>query len=424
MIPDASTMDRPVARARWSTRKRVVLAFVACLVLVCLVLFIPLARRWARAERVVDASRIKIAEVSRGDLERDVAVQGRVVASLHPTLYSPAPGIVTLRVRPGTEVKKGQELATIDSPDLASKLRQEKTTLLSLQSELSRQQITARQSSVRAKQFSNVLGLKLETAKRALRRAQKLRDEGVSSQVEFDKANDEVELAELEVRNAQETAVLEKESLTFEARNRKLHVERQESIVADLERQITDLHIVAPFGGMIGALHVQDRDAVNLHQPLMTIVNLTTFDVEGEMPEGYARDVAAGTGAEITVQGKPHAGRVTMVSPEVQGGQVRVMVAFDGDSPAGLRQNERLSMRILLERRSNVLKLPRGPFLESGGGRKAYVVDNGVAVLRNITTDAASVSDVEITGGLQVGERVVISDTNMFEGAQTVLIRE
>jgi HlyD family secretion protein len=403
---------------------RVLLALVVVLVLVCLALFIPMARRWARAERVVDASRIRIAEVTRGDLERDVAVQGRVVASLHPTLYSPAQGIATLLVRPGTQVKKGQELATVDSPDLASKLLQEKTTLMSLKSELARQQITGRQSGVRAKQYSDVLGLKLETAKRALGRAQKLRDEGVSSQVELDKANDDVELAELEVRNARETAALEKESLTFEARNRKLHVERQEAIVADLERQVTDLRVRAPFDGMIGAVNVQDRDAVSRHQPLMTIVNLTTFDVEGEMPEGYAKDVATGTHAEITVQGKPHPGRVTMVSPEVQGGQVRVMVAFDGESPAGLRQNERLSMRILLERRANVLKLPRGPFLESGGGRKAYVVDNDVAILRNITTDAASVSDVEITGGLQEGERVVVSDTNMFEGAQTILIRE
>lgn len=424
MIPDASTMDRPVARARWSTRRRVFVACVVGIVLVCLGALVPMARRWARAERVVDASRIRIAEVTRGDLERDVAVQGRVVASLHPTLYSPAQGIVTLLVRPGTEVKKGQELASVDSPDLASRLLQERTTLSSLKSELGRQAITARQSSVRAKQFSDVLGLKLETAKRALRRAQKLRDEGVSSQVELDKANDDVELAELEARNARETAALEKESLAFEARNRKLHVERQEAIVTDLERQITDLRVRAPFDGMIGAVNVQDRDAVARHQPLLTIVNLTTFDVEGELPEGYAKDVVAGTNAEITVGGKPHPGRVTMVSPEVQGGQVRVMVSFDGDSPPGLRQNERLSMRILLERRTNVLKLPRGPFLESGGGRKAYVVDNGVAILRNITTDATSVSDVEVTGGLQVGERVVISDTNMFEGAQTVLIRE
>jgi len=405
-------------------RMRALLILVVVLALVCLGLFVPLARRWARAERVVEASRVRIAEVTRGDLERDVAVQGRVVASLHPTLYSPASGMVKVLVRSGTEVKKGQELANVESPDLTSRLRQETATLMSLQSELGRQKITARQSSVRAKQFSDVLGLKLETAKRALKRAKKLHEEGVSSQVDLDKANDDVDLAELEIRNARETASLEKESLTFEARNRQLNVERQESIVADVERQIADLKIVAPFDGMIGAVHVQDRDAVNKQQPLMTIVNLATFDVEGELPEGYAKDVAAGTRAEIEVQGKPLPGRVIMVSPEVQGGQVRVMVTFDGESPAGLRQNERLSMRILLERRTNVLKLPRGPFLESGGGRKAYVVDNGIAVLRNITTDAASVSDVEITGGVRVGERVVISDTNMFEGADAVLIRE
>jgi HlyD family secretion protein len=424
MIPDASTMDRPIARLPMTTRMRVMLSLVIIGLVIAIVWFVPNAQRWARAERVIDMSRIKIAQVTRGDLERDVAVQGRVVASLHPTLYSPAQGIVTVLVRPGTKVKKGQELATIDSPDLATKLGQEKTTLLSFKTELSRQKITTLQSGVRAKQFSNVLGLKLETAKRALLRAQRLREEGVSTQVEFDKANDEVELAALEVRNAEETATLEKKALAFESRNRQLQVERQETIVTDLERQIADLRIRAPFDGMIGAVAVQNQDAVNRHQPLMTIVNLTTFDVEGELPEGYARDVAMGTAAEITVQGKPHSGHVTMVSPEVQGGQVRVTVAFEGDSPAGLRQNERLSVRIVLERRTNVLRLPRGPFLECGGGRKAYVVDNGIAVLRNITTDATSVSDVEITGGLQVGERVVVSDTNMFEGAQTILIRQ
>lgn len=424
MIPDASTMDRPIARLRMTTRMRVVLGLVVLGLVVALVWFVPNAQRWAHAERIIDASRIRIGEVVRGDVERDVAVQGRVVASLHPTMYSPASGIVTVFVRSGTQVKKGQELAIIDSPDLATKLTQEKTTLMSLESELSRQKITTLQSGVRAKQFSDVLGLKLETAKRAMLRAQKLRDEGVSTQVEFDKAHDDVEIAELEMRNAQETATLEKKSLAFDARNRQLQVERQKTIVNDLERQQADLRIRAPFDGMIGKVDVQDQDAVNRHQPLMTIVNLTTFDVEAELPEGYARDVATGTDAEITVQGKPHPGRVTMVSPEVQGGVVRVMVAFQGDSPAGLRQNERLSVRILLERRTNVLKLPRGPFLESGGGRKAYVVDNGMAVLRNITTDATSVSDVEITGGLQVGERVIISDTNMFESAQTVLIRE
>jgi HlyD family secretion protein len=39
-------------------------------------------------------------------------------------------------------------------------------------------------------------------------------------------------------------------------------------------------------------------------------------------------------------------------------------VAFEGESPAGLRQSERLSTRLVLEHRASVLKLPRGPFLD------------------------------------------------------------
>ena len=76
-----------------------------------------------------------------------------------------------------------------------------------------------------------------------------------------------------------------------------------------------------------------------------------------------------------------------------------------------------------MERKTGVVKTARGPFLESGGGRQAYVVDNGVAVKREIQVGAVSVSEVEILKGVSPGEKVVVSDTSVFEGARTVLIR-
>jgi HlyD family secretion protein len=82
-----------------------------------------------------------------------------------------------------------------------------------------------------------------------------------------------------------------------------------------------------------------------------------------------------------------------------------------------------VSVRLVLERKAAVVKTARGPFLESGGGRHAYVVDNGVAVKREIQVGAVSVSEVEITRGVEPGERIVVSDTSVFEGARTVLIR-
>ncbi|HET8648050.1 MAG TPA: efflux transporter periplasmic adaptor subunit, partial [Vicinamibacteria bacterium] len=114
----------------------------------------------------------------------------------------------------------------------------------------------------------------------------------------------------------------------------------------------------------------------------------------------------------------------TVVSPEVRDSQVRGTVAFDGETPPGLRQSQRVSVRMLLERRPGVLKTARGPFLESGGGRHAYVVEGGIATRRDIAVGAVSVAEVEIVRGLREGERIVVSDTSVFEGAGTVLIRD
>jgi len=82
-------------------------------------------------DRAVDASTLSFGVVVRGDLVRDISVQGRVVAALHPTLISPAQGVVTLRTKAGSVVRKGDVLAIVDSPELRSALEQSKAQLLS-----------------------------------------------------------------------------------------------------------------------------------------------------------------------------------------------------------------------------------------------------------------------------------------------------
>jgi HlyD family secretion protein len=111
------------------------------------------------------------------------------------------------------------------------------------------------------------------------------------------------------------------------------------------------------------------------------------------------------------------------MSPEIRDSQGHGTVAFEGAPPAGLRQSQRVSVRMVFETKQNVLKVPRGPFLESGGGRQIYVVENGIATKREIAVGAVSVSAVEIVKGLSAGEKVVLSDTTELAGAKTVLLR-
>jgi HlyD family secretion protein len=174
---------------------------------------------------------------------------------------------------------------------------------------------------------------------------------------------------------------------------------------------------------MVATVAVQDHDAVARDQALLTVVDLTAFEVEFDLPENYGREVGPGTPAEILHEGRTYPGQVTVVSPEVTDSQVRGTLVFSGETPPGLRQSQRVSVRLVLERKTDVVKVARGPFLESGAGRHAYVVDGGVAVRREIAVGAVSVSQVEIVKGLRPGERIVLSDTSGFEGARTVLIR-
>src|SRR3546814_4379920 len=69
--------------------------------------------------------------------------------------------------------------------------------------------------------------------------------------------------------------------------------------------------------------------------------------------------------SQVTSNGKTYKAEVSAVSPEVVNGEVNARLRFaEGQQPPGLRQNQRLSSRIVLDTRKNVLMVERGPFLE------------------------------------------------------------
>jgi HlyD family secretion protein len=198
---------------------------------------------------------------------------------------------------------------------------------------------------------------------------------------------------------------------------------RQQSVAGELQKRVTDLTIRAPFDGMVASVAVQDRDAVAPNQAILAVVNLSLLELEIGLPEEYANETAIGTPAQITFLGRDYPGRVTAIAPEVVNSQLVATVAFEGEQPQGLRQNQRLTTRLTFESKRNVLKVARGPFLEAEGGRAAYVVDGKTAMRRDIVVGASSIGEVEIVNGLKEGETIVVSDTSAFEDAKNVMLR-
>lgn len=415
-------MDRPVDAGR-SPKKLALIAGGALLLVVAAIFLVPAIRRWTRAERAVDATTVRIATVTRGDLLRDITVQGRVVAALHPTLFSPGQGLVTLHTKAGAQVRRGDVLATVDSKELQSANEQARAQLLSIRAELERQKILSRQAAQRARQQVDLLTLRLEAARRELARNERMFNEGLSNKADYEAAQDAVRTAEMELAQSRRELDLSRETTSFEVQTREQQVISQQSVAADLAKRVGELTIRAPFDGMVASVAVRDSDAVAPNQAVLTVVNLSSLELEIALPEEYAGETSIGTPATIAFNGREYQGKVMSISPEVVANQVAATVSFVGGLPPGLKQNQRLTTRLVFETKKDVLKVARGSFVDASGGRTAWVVDGEMATLREIALGATSASEVEVLKGLELGDRIIVSDTSAFGDSKTVLLR-
>lgn len=423
MIRDTSSQDQ-VLTPPSGKRRRLGLLLAAALGVGAIAMAWPSLSRQIASDghASVQAARLTVATVSLGPLVRDVAGEGKVVAAVSPTLYAANAGTVSLKVQAGDSVKKGQVLLTLASPDLQARLAQERSNADGLKSEALRAEAAMRQSQAQAQSALDTAAIAYKSAQNELARQAQAFAAGATAKAQVDQASDALARADVALKQAQSLQGLQLDATRFELQAKRQAMERQQLLVKDLERQLDELQLRSPVDGQVGQLFVSDRMSVAKDGRLLSVVDLSALEVQMQVAESFARELQAGMPGEITGNGKQWAGRVSSISPEVVNNEVAARLRFDGALPEQLRQNQRLSVRVLLDRRENVLSVARGSFIEEGGGHSAYVVQDGQAVKRAIRLGAQSLAKVEVLEGLKPGDQVVVSGGDAFRGAERVTI--
>ncbi|QYJ85624.1 HlyD family efflux transporter periplasmic adaptor subunit [Shewanella mesophila] len=420
MIKDTSGQDKQVApslgrRLQWPVSLGAGVLLVSGLV-------------WASVSgssvsESIDRSELRFATLERGTLVRDIAATGKIVAANAPVLYSPEKGTVSLIAHPGDKVEEGQVVATIESHSLTNSLKQQEALLEGMVSSLERAKLDARRDQLKAIQTLDMAKVDLDAADRESRRGDQLIESDLISKIDYEKNKDELHKARLLFAHAQQEADLMKDTLSFELKNKASEVDRQALVVAELKRQVMALNITAPVGGIIGNWLTEQKARIDQSQPILTVVDLSAFEAELAVPESYADELGLGMDVELNFGGELVMGKLSSISPEVRNREVTTRVRFAQDAALHLRQNQRLSARVLLENRPDVLMVKRGPFVNSGGGRLVYVVKGDLAERTKIQLGARSMSHIEVISGGEAGEQWVISTTDAFKNAQQVLMR-
>lgn len=422
MIRDTAAQDVP--RSAAPAGRRWLWISLPLVIIAAGVFILPKISVWASAERSVASERLRTAVVKRDELVRDVSVQGQIVAAVSPTLYAPAEGTVAFSVQAGAKVLAGQTLAVVDSPELTNRLAQERAILDGIETSLARSGIDARTRQLAQQRVIDEANVALTAADREFRRSQAAQAANAISAIDYERAGDELERARLVHQHAQAEATLLEDLLAFERDQLQADVARQRLVVEDLERQVAQLELVSPVTGVVGNLLVAERAFVAANEALMSVVDLSAFEVEVRVPESYARSLSLTLPSTVRWGQNNYAGELVAISPEISERQVTARIRFLDAPPQSIRQNQRVAATIMLERKPNTLLVQRGPFFDAEGGRFVYVINGEQAVRRPIVSGSIGTGQIEILDGLEAGERIVISDTTTFDGAATVLIQD
>lgn len=371
----------------------------------------------------ISRSELRFATLEQGTLTRDIATTGKIVAANAPVLYSSDQGTVTLMAKPGDRVEKGDVVATIESHKLTNSLKQQEALLEGMKSALERARLDARRQQLKAQQTIDMAKVDLAAADRESRRGDELIHNKLISKIDFEKGKDDLHKAKLLSAHAKQEAELMKDTLTFEIQNKAAEVNRQALVVTELERQVAALSIEAPVGGIIGNWLTEQKARVAQSQPILTVVDLSAFEAELAVPESYADELGLGMDVELSFGSLTLMGQLSSISPEVRNREVTARVRFEQDERLQLRQNQRLSARVLLENRPNVLMVKRGAFVSTGGGREVYAINGDIAEQTSIQLGARSMSHIEVLQGGKAGDVWVISSIQPFNKAQQVLVR-
>jgi HlyD family secretion protein len=367
---------------------------------------------WLRAGASTKANGLRFASASKGEFVADASGYANVVAARAPNLFAAAEGSVHFQVEAGQSVAANEVLAIIDSPSLQATLVQEQSAMEAAIAEASRQRVANQRALLEKERARDQAVVSRTAALREQARAERAFALKAMSEVDYLRAKDAFNAAEINVRHASRDFALEREALALELQNRQSMVKRQRSVVDALQAQANGLTLRAPFAGVVGTRVVAERAQVAKDAPVIGIVDLREFELDLALSEIYSPLLRADLIANIERDGQSIPGKVRSVSPEISGGQVRLRIRFEGTTPQGLKQNQRLLTRIEFERRRDTITIPRGAYLDELNGKAIWLKQGQLIKRVPIDIGAIGADRVEVLRGLAAGDEVVTSTIN------------
>jgi len=330
---------------------------------------------------------VQVVSVNTQDWPTSYEATGTVRARTTATISSKVMGYVQkVSVQVGDRVRQGQELITLDARDLDVNLRRAEAGGGEVQSA-----IPELENATAAAKAN------LDLAQTTFKRMEELASKKSISNQELDEAS-----ARLKAAQANYDMVRSRRSQI----NSKMAVVEQEVRAAGIMRDYAKL--AAPFSGVVITRTVEPGNLATPGVPLLTIEQDGLYRLEASVDESKLATVRVGQAVEVVLEAdRKLNARVSEIVPSVDAASRTYIVKLDLPATPQLRTGM-FGRAIFPLGMQKVVAVPLAALMERGQLQSVFVVEDGVAHTRLVTTGRRTSDAVEVLSGLNAGEKVVL----------------
>jgi multidrug resistance efflux pump len=261
-------------------------------------------------------------------------------------------------------------------------------------------------------------------AKRNADATESLAAKELISTMDASRAKDRVEELSTRFKVEEERLRVIEEASDSQLALQQAQVDRLRAVTEFQRSRVRSMVVKAGAKGTLQELPLEVGQWAQSGATLARIVEPGRLKAVLRIPETQAKDVALGQPAAIDTRNGIVRGRVSRIDPAVQNGTVTVDVRLEGELPRGVRPDLSVDGTIQVERLNNVLHVGRPAYGQPNSTVGLFkLIEGGAAAVRtSVRLGRTSVNTVEILGGLQPGDKVIISDMSRWDGFERVRV--
>ncbi len=381
---------------------------------------------WRTTEYVAHKNSMMFGDVTEGMFHDFLRLTGRVETGTTVQLSALESGIVAKKwVEEGAQINAGDVILTLTNPALRQQILDSESQLAERQNMLRDTEITMEKERLQLKRDILAARTDLNRKQRTAEQKEKLYDEKLCSREEYLLAQEDLQLA---VENLK----LIEDRLSQDSLYRSVQLSMMRESLRNMQenfqlvRQRADnLDIKASHSGQLGRLSAELGQSISSGQQVGQINILDNYKLTVLVDEHYIDRVGKGLTGSAEKGKSKYDVAISKVYPEVSEGKFKVDLEFTGKNPENIRVGQSYIVDIQTGEPNTALMIPRGTFYTSSGGRYVYVVseDGKSAVRRNVKIDRQNPKYYEVSEGLSLGEKVIISNYTDFGDADKIIIK-